>query len=106
MNWFGMATNSDNMVLQTIANMLQNTVNKTDRETLQVGTELVKQLNKVKEKYGNDVQKLLYEKYDDGTYTGLKVTPINKGQFKRDQKEYLNNLSSKLGIQKMSMTNT
>ena len=100
MNWFGMATNSDNMVLQTIANMLQNTVNKTDRETLQVGTELVKQLNKVKEKYGNDVQKLLYEKYDDGTYTGLKVTPINKGQFKRDQKEYLNNLSSKLGIQK------
>lgn len=42
MNWFGMATNSDNMVLQTIANMLQNTVNKTDRETLQVGTELVK----------------------------------------------------------------
>ena len=28
MNWFGMATNSDNMVLQTIANMLQNTVNK------------------------------------------------------------------------------
>lgn len=100
MNWFGMATNSDNMVLQTIANMLQNTINKTDRETLEVGTELVKQLNKVKEKYGNDIQKLLYEKYDDGTYTGLKVTPINKGQFKRDQKEYLNNLSSKLGIQK------
>lgn len=61
MNWFGMATNSDNMVLQTIANMLQNTVNKTDRDTLEVGTELVKQLNVAKEKYGNDVQKLLYE---------------------------------------------
>lgn len=100
MNWFGMATNSDNMVLQTIANMLQNTVNKTDRDTLEVGTELVKQLNVAKEKYGNDVQKLLYEKYDDGTYTGLRVSPINKGQFKRDQKEYLSNLASKLNIQK------
>lgn len=100
MNWFGMATNSDNMVLQTIANMLQNTVNKTDRDTLEVGTELVKQLNAAKEKYGNDVQKLLYEKYDDGTYTGLRVSPINKGQFKRDQKEYLSNLANKLNIQK------
>lgn len=48
-NWFGMASNSDNMIVQTIANMLQNTMNKTDRETLQVGTELVKQLNIVKE---------------------------------------------------------
>lgn len=100
MNWFGMATNSDNMVLQTIANMLQNTVNKTDRDTLEVGIQLVKQLNLAKEKYGNDVQKLLYEKYDDGTYTGLKVSPINKGQFKRDQKEYLDKLANKLGIQK------
>ena len=79
MNWFGMATNSDNMILQTIANMLQNTMNKTDRDTLKVGIDLTKQLNIVKDKYGNDVQKLLYEKYDDGTYTGLRVTPINKG---------------------------
>lgn len=99
-NWFGMASNSDNMIVQTIANMLQNTMNKTDRETLQVGTELVKQLNIVKEKYGNGVQKLLYEKYDDGTYTGLRVSPINKGQFKKDQKQYLNELANKLGIQK------
>nr|UVN06218.1 MAG: hypothetical protein [Bacteriophage sp.]UVY62897.1 MAG: hypothetical protein [Bacteriophage sp.] len=43
---------------------------------------------------------MLYEKYDDGTYTGLRVSPINKGQFKRDQKEYLSNLASKLNIQK------
>jgi hypothetical protein len=43
---------------------------------------------------------LLYEKYDDGTYTGLRVSPINKGQFKRDQKEYLGNLANKLNIQK------
>lgn len=99
-NWFGMASNSDNMIVQTIANMLQNTMNKTDRETLQVGTELVKQLNIVKEKYGNDVQKLLYEKYDDGTYTGLRVSPINKGQFKKDQKQYLDELANKLSIQK------
>jgi hypothetical protein len=55
MNWFGMATNSDNMILQTIANMLQNTMNKTDRDTLKVGIDLTKQLNIVKDKYGNDV---------------------------------------------------
>ena len=100
MNWFGMATNSDNMILQTIANMLQNTMNKTDRDTLKVGIDLTKQLNIVKDKYGNDVQKLLYEKYDDGTYTGLRVTPINKGQFKKEQKQYLDKLANKLGIQK------
>ena len=100
MSWVGMASNSNNLVLQLIANMLQNVSNDTDRETLAKGIQLVTVLNKAKEKYGNDVQKLLYEKLDDGTYSGLRVKPINNGQAKKDQKQFLDKLASKLGIQK------
>lgn len=100
MNWFGMATNSDNAVQQAIAKMLNDTKNATDRETLDVGIRLTKLLNKVKSKYGNDVQKLMYEKYDDGTYTGNRVKPLNWGQHKRNQKLFLEKLANKLGIEK------
>jgi hypothetical protein len=53
---------------------------------MEVGIKLVKLVNAAKEKYGNDVQKLLYEKLDDGTYSGNKVSPLNSGQLKRDQR--------------------
>jgi len=52
MNWFGMATNSDNAVQQAIAKMLNDVKNATDRQTLEVGIRLVKALNKAKENMG------------------------------------------------------
>lgn len=102
MNWFGMATNSDNAVQQAIAKMLNDVKNATDRQTLEVGIRLVKALNKAKEKYGNDVQKLLYEKDDDGSYTGYRVTRINQGKYNRTKKQFLDKLAKQLGITKDS----
>jgi len=55
MNWFGMATNSNNAVQQTIAKTLNDVKNATDRETLDVGIKLTKTLKAAKDKYGNDV---------------------------------------------------
>jgi hypothetical protein len=86
MDWFGISSNSNNAVQQIIAKLLNDTKNATDRETMEVGIKLVKLVNAAKEKYGNDVQKLLYEKLDDGTYSGNKVSPLNNGQLKRDQR--------------------
>lgn len=100
MNWFGMATNSNNGVQQAIAKMLNDTKNATDRETFEKGVELVKLVNTAKEKYGNDVQKLLYEKLDDGTYSGNKVMPLNWGQLRKDKKQFMDDLATKLGIKK------
>lgn len=100
MNWFGMATNSNNAIQQSIAKMLNDTKNATDRETFEKGTELVKLVNKAKEKYGNDVQKLLYEKLDDGTYSGNKVMPLNWGQLRKDKKQFMDDLAAKLDIKK------
>lgn len=102
MNWFGMATNSDNAVQQAIAKMLNDVKNATDRQTLEVGIRLVKALNKAKEKYGNDVQKLLYERDDDGSYTGYRVTRINQGKYNRTKKQFLDKLAKQLGITKDS----
>ena len=100
MDWFGMSSNSNNAVQQIIAKLLNDTKNATDRETMQVGIKLVKLVNAAKEKYGNDVQKLLYEKLDDGTYSGNRVAPLNNGQLKRDQRQFMDKLAEKLGISK------
>lgn len=100
MDWFGMSSNSNNAVQQIIAKLLNDTKNATDRETMEVGIKLVKLVNAAKEKYGNDVQKLLYEKLDDGTYSGNKVSPLNNGQLKRDQRQFMDKLAEKLGISK------
>lgn len=99
-NWFGMASNSNNAVLQAIAKLLNDTMNATEREIMTKGTELVKLVQVAKEKYGIDVQKLLYEKFKDGTYSGYIVKPINYGQYKKDKQEYLDKLAAKLGIKK------
>lgn len=100
MDWFGMSSNSNNAVQQIIAKLLNDAKNATDRETMEVGIKLVKLVNAAKEKYGNDVQKLLYEKLDDGTYSGNKVSPLNNGQLKRDQRQFMDKLAEKLGISK------
>lgn len=100
MDWFGMSSNSNNAVQQIIAKLLNDAKNATDRETMEVGIKLVKLVNAAKEKYGNDVQKLLYEKLDDGTYSGNKVSPLNSGQLKRDQRQFMDKLAEKLGISK------
>lgn len=100
MDWFGMSSNSNNAVQQIIAKLLNDAKNATDRETMEVGIKLVKLVNVAKEKYGNDVQKLLYEKLDDGTYSGNKVAPLNNGQLKRDQRQFMDKLAEKLGISK------
>lgn len=100
MNWFGMQTNSNNAVQQTIAKMLNDVKNATSRQTLEVGLETVKLANAAKQKYGNDVQKLIYEKLSDGTYSGYRVKPENWGQMKKDQKDFLEKLAAKLGIPK------
>ena len=99
-NWFGMASNSNSMVTQAIAKMLNDTMNQTQRETMSKGVELVKLAQAAKEKYGTDVQKLLYEKLNDGTYSGYRVRPINHGQYRKDKQEYLDKLANKLGITK------
>ena len=100
MDWFGMSSNSNNAVQQIIAKLLNDTKNATDRETMEVGIKLVKLVNAAKEKYGNDVQKLLYEKLDDGTYSGNRVAPLNNGQLKHDQRQFMDKLAEKLGISK------
>lgn len=100
MDWFGMSSNSNNAVQQIIAKLLNDAKNATDRETMEVGIKLVKLVRVAKEKYGNDVQKLLYEKLDDGTYSGNKVSPLNNGQLKRDQRQFMDKLAEKLGISK------
>ena len=99
-NWFGMASNSNSMVTQAIAKMLNDTMNQTQRETMSKGVELVKLAQVAKEKYVTDVQKLLYEKLNDGTYSGYRVRPINHGQYRKDKQEYLDKLANKLGITK------
>lgn len=100
MNWFSMASNSNNAVQQTIAKMLNDTKNATDRETMEVGIRLVKLVNEAKSKYGNDIQKLLYERLDDGTYSGNRVTEINHGQYHKDRRQFLDKLAERLGIPK------
>ena len=100
LNWFGMSSNSNNAVLQAIAKLLNDTMNGTERETMAKGIELVKVLQEAKDKYGVDVQELLYEKLKDGTYSGYIVKPINHGQYIKDKEEYLDKLAEKLGITK------
>lgn len=100
MDWFGMSSNSNNVVQQIIAKILNDTKNATDRETMNVGIKLVKLVNAAKEKYGNDVQKLLYERLSDGTYSGNRVSLLNQGQLKHDQREFMDKLAQKLGLSK------
>ena len=99
-NWFGMMSNSDNLVQQTIAKMLNDIKNQNEREVLEKGIQLVEILSKAKNKYGNDVQKLLYEKLDNGRYSGLRVTPLNYGQMRENRKNFIDKLGSKFGLQK------
>ena len=100
MNWFGMSSNSNNAVQQAIAKMLNDTKNQTDRETLDVGIRLVKLVKAAKKKYGNDVQKLLYERLDNGKFSGNKVMPLNYGQMNTDLQTFMAELADKLGIVK------
>ena len=99
-NWFGMASNSDNAVIRSIAKILNDTMNRQQRDVLEVGNRLVELLDKAKEKYGTDVQKLLYEKLDDGTYSGYRVSKVKYGQYKKDCTEFIDSLAKKLGITK------
>lgn len=98
--WLGMSSNSSNEVVTTIANILNNTMNQTQRETYQKGIELVKLLQAAKEKYGDDVQELIYEKKKDGTYSGYMTRDLNYGQMSEDIKKDTDKLAQKLGISK------
>lgn len=100
MNWFGMASESNNAVIQSIAKLLNDTKNATDRGTMEIGIKLMKTLNVAKQKYGNDVQKLLYERLDDGTYSGYRVQKLNRGQMRKDMKQFLDELVSKLNLER------
>lgn len=100
MRAFGMASNSNNAVLQTIAKMLNDTKNLTERQTLSVGNNLTKILKAAQAKYGVDVQKLLYEKSPDGNYTGYMVQNLNYGFFKQNYNKFVSELAAKLGIEK------
>ena len=99
-NWFGMASNSDNAIIRSIAKILNDTMNEQQRDVLEVGNRLVELLDKAKEKYGADVQKLLYERLDDGTYSGYRVSKVKYGQYKKDCTEFMESLAKKLGITK------
>lgn len=98
--WFGMSSESDNMVIASIANMLNDTMNKTDRQTYDKGIELVKALQPAKQKYGDNVQELLYERLSNGEYSGYLVRDRNYGQYYADQKAFMDSLAEKLGIKK------
>ena len=102
MTWFGMASNDNNAILQTIAKMLNDVSNSVSRSTMDVGIHLTKLVQEAKKKYGNDVQKLLYERLDDGKFSGNIVKPINYGQYQKDKREYLDKLAKELGIKKDS----
>ena len=102
MTWFGMASNDNNAILQTIAKMLNDVSNSVSRSTMDVGIQLTKLVQEAKKKYGNDVQKLLYERLDDGKFSGNIVKPINYGQYQKDKREYLDKLAKELGIKKDS----
>lgn len=101
-NWFGMASNSNNPVIQTIAKLLNDTKNETDRGSVEIGIGLVKLLNTAKSKYGSNVQKMLYEKLSDGTYSGYMIQDLNWGQMRKDQKQFLDDLAKKLNLEKDS----
>lgn len=98
--WFGMSSESDNMIISSIANMLNNVMNTTDRQTFEKGIELVKILNEAKQQHGNDVQKLLCEVLDNGEYSGYLIRDKNYGQFYSNQRQHLDKLATKLGIHK------
>lgn len=98
--WLGMSSESTNEVITTIANILNSVMNETQRKTYQKGIELVKILDKAKKKYGNDVQKILYELDNNGKYTGFMVRKLNYGQMRQDYIDYTEKLAKKLGIQK------
>ena len=99
-NWIGMSSNSSNAVIRSIAKILNDTKNQQQRDVFEVGTKLVDLLNKAVDKYGVDVQKLLYEKLNDGTYSGFRVKPLNDGQYKKDCNDYIQSLAERLGISK------
>ena len=98
--WVGMNSNSDNAVIQVIAKLINDTMNQTDRDTTVVGLDLINLLAKAKKVHGTDVQKLLYEKLNDGTYSGNWVMPVNHGQYRKDKTEFLDKLAERLGISK------
>lgn len=99
-SWIGMASNSNNPVLGTIAKILNDTRNQTDREVLSKGIELVKLVNAAKARYGNGVQKLLYERDKDGKFTGYRVTKRNIGEYKKAKAQWQEKVAKKLGIKK------
>ena len=98
--WAGMSSESNNQIVASIANMIVNTNNKTARFTYEQGAKLMPILDAAKQKHGNKVQELLYEKLLDGTYSGLLVRDINYGQYKHNFKQHLSKLSEELGIKK------
>lgn len=100
--WLGMSSESTNEVITTIANILTSVMNNTQRKTYEKGIQLVKILDKAKKKYGNDVQKILYELDNNGQYTGFMVRELNYGQMRKDYITYTDKLANKLGIKKDS----
>lgn len=100
--WLGMSSESTNEVITTIANILTSVMNNTQRKTYEKGIQLVKILDKAKKKYGNDVQKILYELDNNGEYTGFMVRELNYGQMRKDYIAYTDKLANKLGIKKDS----
>lgn len=100
--WLGMSSESTNEVITTIANILTSVMNNTQRKTYEKGIQLVKLLDKAKKKYGNDVQKILYELDNNGQYTGFMVRELNYGQMRKDYIAYTDKLANKLGIKKDS----
>lgn len=100
--WLGMSSESTNEVITTIANILTSIMNNTQRKTYEKGMQLVKILDKAKKKYGNDVQKILYELDNNGEYTGYMVRELNYGQMRKDYIAYTDKLANKLGIKKDS----
>lgn len=99
--WLGQNSSAGNEVIRIMADILNQQINTTKRNTFNHGVSLVNLLKKAKEaNKGIDVMSLLQEKDKNGQTTGYFVRDLNYGQFYQDlQKEY-DRIISEMGIEK------
>lgn len=97
--WIGMASRSRSSLVRMIDDAIKNADLETHRQTLSVGTRLVKMYNEIRP-VGSQLSILNFQKQfmeldKKGVPTGYFIRPINYGQFYKDRDEVIAQLNEK-----------
>lgn len=96
--YVGISSSSKSSLVRIVDNMIQSIKNEKRRDSLTVGHELVRRMNKLAGHSVANYQARFCETDSDGKTTGYWIRSINYGQYYKEKKQFMIDTAKKFGL--------